>query len=302
MTGKYSKSLGVACGLAVAIVWGSWSVVTRYALITDLSPYDLTFLRFGVSAILLWPVLLGCGPALAATRPVHLLVMALGAGVPFMLLASIGTTYAPASHLATLMIGAMPVFVFLLSAMLLKQRFRKVQIAGLAAVVVGVCLIGGAALFTNRSAGEWRGDLLFLLCGLLFAAYSVAQRASGLSAWQATAFVNVISALVFAPIYFAFLHPRVLEIGMRDLAMHGFIQGIWVAILGLVFYAEAGRRLGTANAAIFGALSPVATVALAAYWLGEMPGPAILGGVAMVALGVTCVVAPGRALVSSDQG
>ena len=55
--GQRSIWIGACCGLAVALIWSSWTVATRVAVTHSLGPADVTFLRFGVSGLLLWPVL-----------------------------------------------------------------------------------------------------------------------------------------------------------------------------------------------------------------------------------------------------
>jgi drug/metabolite transporter (DMT)-like permease len=287
---RSSVTVGAMCGLAVALIWAGWSVATRFAVTTNLGPQDVTFLRFGVSAVFLWPVLVRNGLGLRRIGVTRMLVMIVGAGAPFMLLTSIGMRYAPASHVATLMIGAMPIFVALLSVLLFGERFSPGQLLGLTVVVAGIACIGGYALVTNRAGGEWRGDSLFLLCGLLFASYTLAQRRSGISSWHATALVNVGSCVLFTPIYFLWLNPRIFTVPLRDVAFQGAAQGIGVAILGLYFYAEAVRRLGAPRAAIFGALAPALAVLISMPVLGEFPAWITLAGIAMVMAGVILVV------------
>lgn len=282
--------LGVLCGLAVSLIWSGWSVATRFAMTTHLMPADVTFLRFGVSALFLWPFLLYRGSGIRSIGLAKILIMLIGAGVPFMMVASIGMRFAPASHVATLMIGSMPIFVALLSALLYKERFSRVQICGLLTVVAGAACMGGYALIANRAEGEWRGDLLFLCGGLLFASYTVVQRRSGISPWQATALVNVGSAVIFAPIYFLFLHPGIFTAPLTDVLFQVVAQGICVAILAMFFYAEAVRRLGAPRAAIFGALAPALAVLLGMPVLGEFPSGVTLGGIALVMAGVILVV------------
>lgn len=286
--------LGVLCGLAVALIWSGWSVATRFAMTTSLGPADVTFLRFGVSALFLWPILLRNGLELRRIGLVRAVVMIVGAGVPFMFLTSVGMRYAPASHVATLMIGAMPIFVAVLSALLFAERFSPAQIFGMVVVVAGVACIGGYALVMNRASGEWRGDLLFLLCGLLFASYTLAQRRSGISSWQATALVNVSSGVLFAPIYFLWLEPKIFSAPLRDVLFQTVAQGIGVAILGLYFYAEAVRHLGAPRAAIFGSLVPALAVLIGMPFLGEFPGWITLTGIALVTIGVILVVTRAR--------
>ncbi|MBW8718805.1 MAG: DMT family transporter [Variovorax paradoxus] len=293
--GRHSLAAGVLCGLAVALIWSSWSVATRFAVTTTLGPHDVTFLRFGVSALLLWPILARKGLGLAQIGVVRLLVMVLGAGVPFMMLGSVGMRFAPASHVATLMIGTMPIWVAVLSGVLFGEKFSRRQLGGMAVVVAGVLCIGGYALLANRAAGEWRGDLLFLLAGLCFASFTIAQRRSGISPWHATALVNVCSAVLFAPIYFFWFTPNIFTAPPAAVGFQVVAQGILVAILGMYFYTEAVRRLGAPRAAIFGALAPALAALIGALFLKEIPAALTLAGIALVMGGVALVVTGARA-------
>jgi drug/metabolite transporter (DMT)-like permease len=282
--------VGLICGLGAALIWAGWSVATRFAVTTSLSSYDVTFLRFGVSALFLWPILVKNGIGFAEMGTTRALVMLAGAGVPFMLLASIGIRYAPASHIATLMIGAMPIFVAILSLLFYGERFSRLQVAGLLMVITGIVCIGGYSLLMARLGGEWRGDLLFLFCGLLFASYTVTQRRSGISPWHATALVNVFSAILFAPVYFLFLQPKLFTARPQEVLFQALAQGIGVAVLGMVFYAEAVRRLGAPRAAIFGALVPVLAALIGIPVLNEIPSGLTVTGIALVMTGVLIVV------------
>lgn len=281
--------IGVLSGLAVALIWAGWAVATRFAVTTTLEPQDVTFLRFSVASLFLWPVLVRKGFALKRIGIARAAMMVAGAGAPFMLLTSTGMLFAPASHVGTLMIGAMPLFVALLAALLFGERFDRPQIAGFAAVAAGVACIGGYALVFDRAGGEWRGDLLFLLCGCLFAGYTLAQRRSGITSWHAAALVNVCSLVIFAPIYFGLFRPNLLTASLPDVLFQAAVQGIGVAILGLFFYAEAVRRLGAPRAAVFGALTPGLAALLGIPLLGEIPTPATMAGIVLVTLGVMLV-------------
>lgn len=290
LTDRRTLTLGVLCGLAVALIWSGWAVATRFAVVTSLAPPDVTFLRFGVSAIFLWPVLFRRGLNLKQVGTRRLLVMVVGAGAPFMLITSVGMRCAPASHVATLMIGVMPIFVAVLSALLFGERFGRSQLLGMGIVLAGVAAIGGESLIKNRGGGAWRGDLLFLLSGLLFASYTLAQRRSGISSWQATALVNVSSCVIFTPIYFLWLHPKIFTAPPHVVVFQAVAQGIGVAIAGLYFYAEAVRRLGPTRAAMFGALVPALAILIGIPALDESPAWMAAMGIALVMGGVLLVV------------
>jgi drug/metabolite transporter (DMT)-like permease len=285
--------IGLGAGLAAASIWALWSVATRYAVVTSLGPHDVTFLRFGVSSLFLWPVLAFRSQKLVGVPMRAVLMMIIGAGVPFMYIASSGLRFAPASHIGTLMIGAMPLFVAIFSAAIYGEKFNRIQTVGFAAVLLGVVFIGGEAVLFQRTVGEWRGDVLFLAAGALFAGYTIAQRRSGISPWHAAALVNVSSTAMYLPIYFFFMEPKIFVAPMSEVLFQAVAQGIGVALLGLLSYGVAVQRLGASRAAIFGALTPGLATLLGIPALGEYPTLATVAGIVLVTTGVFLVsVAP----------
>jgi len=288
--GVSATGIGVICGLLTALIWSTWAIATRHAVTGSLGPGDVTFLRFAVSGLLLAPVLWHGRGQLKGVRPLLLLAMVTGAGAPFMLSTSTGMQFAPASHVATLMIGTMPVFVAILSSTLYGQHLSRAQLSGMALVLLGILFIGGYSLLFNRQAGEWRGDALFLFAGFLFAAFTVAQRNSGVSPWVATALVNVVSAAAFTPIYLLWMTPRLAQAPLQEVLTQVAAQGIAVSILALWLFSEAVKRLGATRAAVIGALCPALTAVLGIVLIGEVPTIMTLAGVAAVMLGVLTVV------------
>jgi drug/metabolite transporter (DMT)-like permease len=288
--GHNDALIGIAAGLAVAVITAIWSVATRSAVTTSLMPHDVTLIRFSVAAFFLWPVFLGSLRSYRQARASSLILMLAGAGIPFMWIASTGLTFAPVTHIATLMIVMMPIFVTLISWLVFRETLARSQVGGIATVVAGVLLIAGGTLFLNRQANEWVGDLMFLCSSCLFATFTVTQRRSGLTPWQATALVNVGSTIVFIPIHLALPSSGIPGASLQELAVQALAQGIGMALLGLYFYTVAVGRLGAQRAAIFLALVPPLSTLLGIAFLGEHPSPITLGGIALVMLGVIAVV------------
>lgn len=288
-------AIGVLCGLAVALIWAGWAVATRAAVTTSLSAADICFLRFAVSSLFLWPILLRKGTGVKAFGALPIVIMLAGAGAPFVVLSSVGLQFAPAAHVATLMICTMPIIVIVLARLLFRERLSSIQMIGIAIVVAGISCIGGYAVITNRESGEWRGDLLFLACAFLYATFTLAQRRSGIGSWHATALVNVGSCVIFTPIYIFFLSPNLLVAPMADVVFQAITQGFFVAILGLFFFCEAVRRLGAPRAAIFGALVPAFSAYLGTVFLNEPPLSTVtIGGMILVSCGVVLVMMSGK--------
>jgi drug/metabolite transporter (DMT)-like permease len=277
--------IGVGSGLVVVACWAGWVVATRFAVTTHLHPADVAFLRYLVSSAVLAPVLLWTGLGLRSLGLKRTLLLVSGAGLPFLLIASTGMKFAPASDVGALMMGTMPVFVAVFSALSGGERFDTIRVIGFTAVLTGVVGIAAHGLFDFQS-GAWRGHLLFLTAAAMFAVYTVIFRRSGIGPWQAAAIVNVYSLLIFAPFYFALFGTELLSAPPSEVITQAVVQGVFSAIIALFFFGEAVRRLGASRAAVLGSFTPVVAPLLGMPLLGEFPTQATWLAIIAVSIGV----------------
>jgi drug/metabolite transporter (DMT)-like permease len=282
---QWNLILGVASGLVVVVCWAGWIIATRFAVTTHLGPYDVAFLRYLVSSVLLAPVLMREGLAVHRIGAWNTLLLVCGAGLPFLLVASTGMTFAPASDVGAVMVGTMPVFVAMLSAVIGRERFDTLRIVGFVAVIAGIAGIGAHGLF-NFDSGAWRGHLLFLAAAAMFATYTVTFRRSGIGPWHAAAIVNFYSLLVIVPTWLVLSGSHFLQVPMTEIATQAVMQGVVAGIVALFFFGEAVRRLGASRAAVLGSLTPVLAALMAIPLLGEFPTDLTWAAIVVVSIGV----------------
>lgn len=282
-----ARLLGAAAALLTVTFWAVGLVATRFGVTGSLTLYDVVFLRLLMPAVLLLPVLLRHGTGLrgaAGTRPGILTVMVIGAGLPFMLVSSTGMLFAPAAHAGVLMPGCMPLFAALLAYLLLGDRFDAGRKAGIALMLVGALAVGGYQVIGGGN-GAWRGDLLFLAAGAMWACYTIAMKKSGLGHWHAVAIIFATSVLLYTPVYLLWLDSRLMTAPLFEIAVQ-LLQSVASGLLSTVAYGFAVRRLGATGAAAFGALTPALTALLAIPLLGEWPDLVTWIGIVAVSLGV----------------
>lgn len=249
-----------------------------------LDMYDVTFLRFGVSGLILLPFLLFIG--LKGARWKEITLMVVGIGAPYMLVVSHGLTYAPVERFAVVTPGSMIIFSVVFSAYLLRFRLTRYELYGIAAIIVGVGLIGYKSL-GSAMGGEYAYTILvFLLGGLLWAIYTVSTKAFSVDSMRATAIVSVFSAIFYSPIYFLIKGSSLLHAPLHDVVVQGVYQGFLVSIVALFFYSKAIAYLGPAIGSTFAALVPGAAVILAALLLGEWPTSLSIAGLSVVTVGM----------------
>jgi drug/metabolite transporter (DMT)-like permease len=280
---------GALYGCAAVAIWASWSVVTRFAVTTNLDAWDIVALRFGVAGLLLAPVVMRRGLARNRLGWFGLAVLIAGMGAPHALVAATGLHFAPAHDAGALNPGCMPLFVALIAAIGMGERLSTARVLGLSLILAGaVAIVGwhaegrGTAWSTSRTFG----DLLFLIAAFLTACFTVAMRRARLDPLHAAALLSTGSLAIYLPIYFALYGARLARIPPAHLAVQALFQGVIVTIISLVLYGRAVVILGASGGAAFGALVPALSALFAIPLLGEWPSATDWAGIALISTGV----------------
>jgi len=280
---------GAAFGVAAAAIWAGWSAVTRLAVTTGLDAWDIAALRFGVAGLMLAPVVLQRGLARDRQGWLGLATIIAGLGAPYVLVAAAGLRFAPASDQGALNPGCMPLFVALIAAVLIGERFAMTRRLGLALILAGALVIFGLHLegsSTGATASRNFGDALFLCASFLTACFTVVMARAKLDPLQATALVATGSLVVYLPLYLALFGTRLALLSFANLAVQAIFQGILVTIVSIVLYGRAVVILGASAGAAFGALVPVLSALLAIPLLGEWPAATDWVAIILISAGV----------------
>lgn len=274
--------------LAAVTLWGISFVATRAAL-SEISPVSLVFTRFALGTAFLLTLLAvrrrleipprESWPALAAMGFLGIFL--------HQMLQAHGLALTTAVHTGWL-IGLIPIWSALLSAVVLREKLGSAKIAGLLLGFAGAALVitrgklsgGLLALPTTR------GDLLILASTVNWAVYSVVGRRTlaRLGSARATAFAMLAGWAMLAPLF-------VLRAGWTEYAR--LSATVWAAIaflgigcsgLGYLFWYAALERLETSRVAAFLYLEPLVTLAAAVVLLGEpVHGTTVVGGLIVLA-------------------
>jgi len=278
---------GALYGLAAVSIWSGWIVVARLGLRTNLTPWDIAALRFGVAGVLLLPYILNKGLALKRLGWIGLAAIVLGGGAP-VLLANAGLQFAPAAHAGALFPGVMPLAVAILAAVILREPFTGAKRIGFVLILLGVLGIAWEAVDAT-SIVPTIGHALFLGSALAWACYTVAMRRARLDGLHAAAIAAVGALILYMPLYLLAAGVTLIKAPWGDLALQAFVQGLLTAIVSLVLYGRAVSLLGASSGAAFAALSPAMTAIMAIPILGEWPRPMDWIAIVAISLGVYIV-------------
>jgi drug/metabolite transporter (DMT)-like permease len=282
---------GLAWGLFAISIWVSWMLATRWGVRSTLDSWDLTALRFASAGAILFPVAWRngldprrIGPGAAQGIAIWAAMVA-GAGFVYSLIVATGFLYAPIAHGSVMLPGTMPLFVALLSVLILGEKIAVQRRAGFLLIPAGVLCLAWAGI-VHGEGGEWRGQAIFVASALLWAGYTIAMRKSGLSPLAAAALVCVWSAILFLPYYAIFHGANLARAGWGEIAFQTLIQGVLSSVVSLVAYNRALQLLGASRGAAIASLVPVLATLCAIPLLGEWPAPLDWLGVAIISIGV----------------
>ncbi|WP_404365945.1 DMT family transporter [Marinobacter sp.] len=279
------------------LFWAGNAVVAR-SVVDTIPPVSLAFWRWCVAfAILLpfalpgirrqWPVIVqhrGSMLALAA--------FSVGAFNTLLYLSAVTTT----ALNITLVNSTIPIMVALLSWLILGDRTRPLQAAGIALALVGMLVIvGQGSLETFARLAFQPGDLIMVAAVFSWGLFSVLLRRQSVPLEPLT-FLAVqvgLGILVILPFYLVDL---LLFSGGFQLTSKVIPPLLYVAvfpgILAYAFWNNGVHRVGPPKAAVFMYLTPVYGALLAGVFLGERLSLFHLTGGLLILIGLVLTTRP----------
>lgn len=285
MTKTLSQPLGYVAILTTVVCWAVFLVSMRAAMLSPLGVAEIGVIRFVTSALIFLPVLLRSGPVPGAVPLWQAIVIGTLGGGFFLTVMAFGASYAPAADAGVFAPSTLPVFVAILSAIILGEKFTGFRYAGLALVLIGAAAVGGWEAVANAEEGAWRGHALFLCASFGWAVYTVVFRQSGMSALEAAAMISFWSALSFI-VWGVVAGLDYSGVGWGEILWQMFAQGVLAGAVALFGYGFAAQAIGPSQAAAFAALTPILTAVGAATFLGESITAWKWLGIIVVATGV----------------
>jgi drug/metabolite transporter (DMT)-like permease len=275
--------LGIASAIVVIFIWSGWLVVTKVGAESTLTIFDIAALRFGLSGLVALPIVIytKAWTGLSARR---IAILAVLAGVPYVLLSYAAFTFAPAAYGGVFMNGVLPAMTLALGWLWLKERPRRLQIGGAGLIFAGASLAAVDA-GTSAASGAWIGAVLFLIAALSFSIYMVLNRVWQLTAPQILFSLSVVSGLIYVPIWILFLPSNLLEAAPSQILLQGAYQML-PNLVGFNLLALAVRNVGApATAAIMSAVPSLGAL-LGLVILGETLGTLTWVGIGVLSLGI----------------
>lgn len=271
----------IVAAVLVVCIWSGWITLSRMGVQTALTPYDITLLRFGTAALLTLPFSLTYNWKDVKWNQV--LLVALGCGFPYTLFSFIGLKTIKAANAGVLVNGMLPVIGLFFTLFWFKEHVSKIKYAAI------FILLTANLIMMNPNDGvsaDMLPGIMSLLCAaVVFSTYMAATKRWGYAMKDVIAFVPVINAMLFFPIWLLF-PSQILHTPWQDVAVQMAYQGVLVSIAALVLITYAVSKLGSGTMSVFLSYVPAVTAVLAAIFLKELVSLQEMAGIALCSIGL----------------
>lgn len=188
--------------------------------------------------------------------------------------------------------GSLPLYTAVFAALLVGERFRRARLVGLAAIVAGNLLIGGASLLQAIDGDDsWKGDVLFIGAAVSWALYSVLCRRWKLDAVPATCAIAIGCLVSYVPLFalgavIGLVPTKLTSAPWSEIAFQAVYQGGLSMLLAGVAFTQVVKTFGPVRTTMITAVVPVLATILAWPLLGEPITPVGSVGLVCVTLGL----------------
>ncbi|SFE03802.1 Permease of the drug/metabolite transporter (DMT) superfamily [Lentibacillus persicus] len=257
------------------VIFYAGNILTGRA-INELPPFTIAFFRLLIAFIVMLPFGLRGAWQYRHTffnykKP--LLIMTL-TGITFFNTFIYGALQFTTSTNVSVLESVIPVATVILSAILLKERLRNTQIAGVLISFFGAVWVVLDGNMLSIAQMSWNiGDIIMIGAIVTWAVYSiwVKQYMHLFPQFGALVLMSGISVVVLLP--FVLIEWYVTGVPSELTYAPNFIGlaylGVFPSFIALIFYNHAVGVLGASQASIFLNFLPVVTMAGAYFWLGE---------------------------------
>ena len=252
---------GYLSALVVVLIWTGFIVTSRMAGKSPLTPYDMIAVRYVVAAFGILPFWLRHRTHLWEWRKI---VLTCAGALGFTLLAFNGFHRTMASHAGILMQGFLPFSVSVMAYFLAGEKPSRQRLWGLALIFIGVASMAVESFSGSDFGTTALGDGFMLCASLCWALYTVLLRRWNIPPMDSAIAVTLLAAILYLPVYLLFLPKNITETPWQVLALHGFYQGILVAVVQMIFYTRAVSQLGATRLAMITSCVPVLASVVAA--------------------------------------
>ncbi len=272
-----NRLIGALFIIISATSFGTLAILGRYAYADGMDTFTILALRFTFAAALMALLLFARCESFPRGRTLWQLIGMGAIGYVGQSFSYLTATRFASAGLVALLLYLYPVFVAVLSALILKEKFTRLKILALGLATFG------AALTANPQGGGWTGILLAIMAAAIYSVYIIVGTGvmKRVSAFQSSTVIFASAGAVYCTL--ALVNGLHLPQTGAGWGAVGAIV-LLATVIPVVTFLAGLQRIGPTNASMLSTLEPIVTVLLAAWLFAEaLPAPTLAGGALILA-------------------
>ncbi|HSL42158.1 MAG TPA: EamA family transporter [Anaerolineales bacterium] len=260
-----------------AASFGTLAIFGRLLYAEGLDTFTMLFLRFSLAAIVMALILILRKEPLPRGRILLQLLGMGGLGYVAQSFSFLTAVKYASAGLVALLLYLYPMFVFILSVIILGERATWLKILAIILALIGT------ALTVDPAGGQWIGILLAIASALIYSVYIIVGTnvMKHVSPVQSSLVIFASAGTVYG-MFTVFNGPHFPSTNTGWLGIAGIV--LIATVIPVTTFLAGLERIGPTNAAMLSTLEPVVTVLLAGLIFGErLQSITILGGVLILA-------------------
>lgn len=279
-----NSSLYLLAVIIAILLWSTSFVGTKIAY-SSFPPLTLGAARFVIASMILGAIMLARKEFVRpAPKDIGLMGLSgiLGTTLYFAL-ENIGLELTTASS-AALIVASYPAITALLEFIFFRVKISMVKALGIVMAVIGVYLISGSS--PGESPGQLTGNVILILAGFVFAAYSFITRkvVKHYSMVTVSFYQTIAGTLAFIPL--AFIERSRWQVPSEESLWILLYLGIFCSVAAFMLYNYGLRTLSSSTAVALMNLVPIFGVLFSTVFLHEVLRISDLFGGFIIILGV----------------
>lgn len=272
------------------IVWGGASPIFKWSL-TNIPPFTLAFLRFGLATLILFPIVFRKFEKIDIVDIPKIFIFALSGITINITFFFLGLRLAPAINSA-IIATSQPLVLLVLGAYLLKENVQKIEITGTLVSFLGVLLITLYPLLISgyQDGATVLGNFFFILAslGAVGAAFFGKQIFKKYPSPPITWISFLVGAMTFLPLMFLEWSTNPNWLGnLESAGIFGIIYGAFLSsALAYSLYDWGLSQIEASETGIFTYLIPITSILIAVPFFGEKITWPFIVGASLVIIGI----------------
>lgn len=267
---EYNK--GVFATAVFILILGTIPAITRLAVTTQLTVWDLWLMRCAVGGLIFLPLfVLRARQGLLPPKMLFIgFILAACQGWGAHLSSIGGMQFAPASHTSALGPGVISLWVAMWGYLIYRNRPHASELMSFPILILGAGIIMANSGFVLSKTSMLVGDALYLLSSCTSAVYLVYLKNNRLDPLTGAAMISVFSGLVAVVIFSVMpVQSHFAQASVKELLLHTLVQGVIAGALIYWLIGYAIHRIGAQQFTIIGTLIPVMSIITGRYIAGD---------------------------------